>query len=982
MTDKSFSTTHREDPLHGLFRNHDAIMLLIEPKSGRILDANLAAEKFYGYELAKIKEMLITEISILPPEQTIAALVRALHEEHNYFVCSHRLANGEIRDVEVRASPIVIDGQSVLLSIVNDITAYKKAEAAQRQSAEQYRLLFNRMLDGVYRSTHEGKFVDVNPAMVKMFGYASKEEMLNIDVKKELYFAPEERGSHVLDTGQEETEVYRLRRKDGSEIWVEDHGSYVHDEYGNIIYHEGIMRDVSERKRAQSLWNKYTEQQQVMYRASRQLNAASDKQHIYEVAYEVISQLISCDTIYISSFERRTNMISLECGWHDGARVDVNKYPAIPLEPEGKGTQSEAIRAAKPLLLNNFQERLKNANTIYIFDDEGNQVENIPEDGDIPRSALVAPMIVERQVVGVIQVFNYRLNAYSESDLDLLNAFASQIAVALINLDLFQRVQQENRERKQAENSLRARTRELETLFVISSRINFVQTESEIFPQILEELARAVDADTIAIFLLEPDQTQFSMVSASGEFAPYVGYKFGVDEGASGAIFKSRQLYQTDDLANDPLRVENIKGNKKLGPAVFTPILSGEHLIGVLLAARKKGSQTLSFTTEVMRLIIAASELLGNAVNRVRLHAETLRRLDRLQTLRAVDQAIASSLDLRVTLNILLKHTLAQLQVDAADVFLFHPHQQNLQYAAAQGFRTSLIERAEIRLNDDFAGRCVMERRMIQIFDPAQTSKNPPFARLWTEEKFFNYVCAPLIAKGEIKGVMEVYSRAALNPDDEWREFLDTLAGQAAIAIDNAQMFENLQSANVELAVAYDATIEGWSRALDLRDKETEGHTQRVTELTVQLAQFMGVSDKELLHIRRGALLHDIGKMGIPDRILLKAGALTPKEWTIMRSHPILAFEMLQPINYLQRALDIPYLHHERWNGSGYPRGLKGEAIPLAARIFAVVDVYDALTSSRPYRKAWTKKKTLAYIQKRSGAEFDANVVDAFLKMI
>jgi putative nucleotidyltransferase with HDIG domain len=186
----------------------------------------------------------------------------------------------------------------------------------------------------------------------------------------------------------------------------------------------------------------------------------------------------------------------------------------------------------------------------------------------------------------------------------------------------------------------------------------------------------------------------------------------------------------------------------------------------------------------------------------------------------------------------------------------------------------------------------------------------------------------------------------------------------------------------MELAIAYEATIEGWSRALDLRDKETEGHTQRVTELTMALAKAVGIKDNELQHIRRGALLHDIGKMGISDQILLKKGELTPEEMEIMRTHPILAFKMLQPIAYLRHALEIPYSHHEKWDGTGYPRGLKGEQIPLVARIFALADVWDALTSSRPYRKAWTKKKALAYIKQQSGTHFDPQLVKIFLRTI
>ena len=198
-------------------------------------------------------------------------------------------------------------------------------------------------------------------------------------------------------------------------------------------------------------------------------------------------------------------------------------------------------------------------------------------------------------------------------------------------------------------------------------------------------------------------------------------------------------------------------------------------------------------------------------------------------------------------------------------------------------------------------------------------------------------------------------------------EFLETLAGQVTIAIDNSQLFTNLQRSNLELSLAYDATIEGWSRALDMRDTVTEGHTKRVTEMALNLARMMGMCESDLVHMRRGILLHDMGKMGIPDTILLKPDALTEEEWKIMHMHPQYAFEMLAPISYLRPALDIPGSHHEKWDGTGYPRGLKGEQIPLAARIFTVVDVYDALTSDRPYRKAWPKEKAIPVHPGRKG---------------
>ncbi|MEW5952901.1 MAG: HD domain-containing phosphohydrolase [Bacillota bacterium] len=186
---------------------------------------------------------------------------------------------------------------------------------------------------------------------------------------------------------------------------------------------------------------------------------------------------------------------------------------------------------------------------------------------------------------------------------------------------------------------------------------------------------------------------------------------------------------------------------------------------------------------------------------------------------------------------------------------------------------------------------------------------------------------------------------------------------------------------NIELTLAYDATIEGWSRALDLRDKETDGHSRRVTDTTILLARAAGMSEAELAHVRRGALLHDIGKMGLPDRILLKPGPLTEGEWEIMRRHPSYAYDLLSPIAYLRPALDIPYCHHEKWDGSGYPRGLKGERIPLSARIFAIVDVWDALTSERPYRPAWNEEKVNDYLREQSGKHFDPLVAELFMKM-
>ena len=352
--------------------------------------------------------------------------------------------------------------------------------------------------------------------------------------------------------------------------------------------------------------------------------------------------------------------------------------------------------------------------------------------------------------------------------------------------------------------------------------------------------------------------------------------------------------------------------------------------------------------------------------------------LAQLASLRAIDAAIMSTHDLRMIFYILLSQTIAKLQVHAARILLFNPSEKILEFGAAQGFRTSGIEKAHVHLGEEIAGHAALEGTLIdghRLTKEFFVSTAPVFA----EEGFTCFYAVPLISKGKIKGVLEVFEREHLHHDRGWVDFLNSLAGQAAIAIDSVSLFNDLQRSNADLSLAYESTLEGWSAALDLRDRATEGHTQRVAKLTKQIAISMGITGNELLNIRRGALLHDIGKVGVPDRILHKRGPLTSNEWKTMRRHPQFAYDMLSPIGYLHEALDIPFCHHEKWDGSGYPRGLKGEEIPLAARIFAVVDVFDALTSDRPYRKGWSRRKTLKYIRDQAGIHFDPQVVELFM---
>lgn len=535
-------------------------------------------------------------------------------------------------------------------------------------------------------------------------------------------------------------------------------------------------------------------------------------------------------------------------------------------------------------------------------------------------------------------------------------------------------------ERKQAEETLRHRLAELEALHTVSTALRTAQTRDEALPILLDEMLAALETDTGIIWLYDPDRDELRAAVARGWFSQLSETPIKPGEGIAGTVFASGQPYFSAEFRSDSLSGATTRMQTPAGwSGVCVPVRSGEVAVGVLFVSVPLPRQ---ITPEQVKLLESLTEVAGASLHRMNLHEATVSQLDQLRSLHDIDFAIAANMDLRTTLNVLLSHVLTQLKVDAANVMLLNPYLQTLEYAAGQGFRTDALVNTWLQVGAEYAGRAALEGKLVHIPDLRERKndflRSPAFSR----EGFVAYYGMPLIVKGQVKGVLEIFHRVPLPARPNWVNLLETLAGQAAIAIDNAQLFSDLQRSNVELALAYDATIEGWSHALDLRDKETEGHSLRVTELTIRLAKAMGAGDDELLHIRRGALLHDIGKLGVPDRILLKSEPLTDDEWAWMHKHPQLAFDMLAPIAYLKPALDIPYCHHEKWDGTGYPRGLKGEQIPLAARLFAVVDVWDALSSDRPYRKAWSKEKALDYLYTESGKHFDPKAVDLFMRVM
>ena len=355
------------------------------------------------------------------------------------------------------------------------------------------------------------------------------------------------------------------------------------------------------------------------------------------------------------------------------------------------------------------------------------------------------------------------------------------------------------------------------------------------------------------------------------------------------------------------------------------------------------------------------------------------RQLQSLNAIHAIDVATSSSLDLQVVVKVILEQVTAQLGIDAACVLLFNSNTKILKYFAALGFRSIAVAHSQVSLGEGAAGRAALERRLIRIPNLPHSAEGSKRVELFSEEEFVVYYTIPLIAQGQLKGVLELFSRSPLSPDPDWSDFLSTVATQTAIAIDNAELIARLLQHNTEMDFGYDITLEKLSEALDLREHITKGHSRRVAELTVQLGGTLRILESDLLHIRRGALLHDLGKIQIPENILLKTGSLTDQEWELVRQHPGYAHQMISQIPYLRKAVNIPYCHHEKWDGSGYPRGLKGQEIPVEARVFAVVEAWDVLQVERPYREAWPKAKVLKHLSSQSGTDFDPKIVERLL---
>lgn len=918
---------------------------------------------------------------------------------------------------------VAVENAHLYESIEQELIERKQAEAALKESETLYHDLVETAQDLIWQCDQKGRYIYLNPAWEEVFGYKLTEMIGKpfSDFQNPEYAQHDRKAFAELLAGNDVKGLETVHiSKDGKNIHLVFNAKAVRDEEGNVIGTQGTAYDVTARKQAEETLRESEERYRTLVTNAPLVIFIIDSKGFFTLsegkglsrlglkpgevvgmsAFDVYrhypsivkklklaltgefvrSEIRVQGTIFdVSYIPVKTSSGKVERVI--GVANDITERKQAEEVIQESESRYRSIVESSPLGMHVYELQAPNRLVFVGANPAADKILGVDNSNFIDKTiedafpALAGTDVPKHYIEAATKGTPWQTEQIDYDSEGIRGAFeviAFQIAPNKM-VAMFQDITT----RRIAEDSLQVRTRELETLFSLSSHLRSAQSANEMLPLVLKEIQKVVSIDASAITLLSPDKENFTYAIGDGVLAPNIGRQYSVENSISGIVYKTHQSYVTEDLSTDSQQATSLSGTSELGPAVIVPLLSETDFIGVIICGRKKEKSAIHFKSTDVQVLTAIGEMVANALRRARLFDQALARLQNLQALHSIDMAISANMDLAVVLNVLLTQGVSQLEVDAADILLLEPNTHMMKYAAGYGFRTKTIEKTLLRIGEGLPGQVALKQEIIYL-NNIETN-DMLVRRKLLDENFISYQAAPLIAKGQLQGVLETFCRSHMTTSDEQFGFLETLATQAAIAIDNAKLFIDLQRSNFEMEMAYDATIEGWSRALELRDQETEGHTLRVTDMTIQLVHIMGAGKGEIIHIRWGALLHDIGKMGIPDNILLKSGSLDANEWKTMKLHTVYAYEMLKPIEFLSKAVDIPYCHHERWDGKGYPRQLQGEQIPLSARIFAIADVWDALTNDRPYRKAWKEEKALEYIITNRGTHFDPQVVDAFV---
>jgi PAS domain S-box-containing protein len=933
-------------------------IILCDAGTRQLLEVNPAFMGLMGFQPDRILNLTLDDVLVIEPDDANGFLDGVVSMRQSYLgerLC--RRADGSEVWVEVSANLIMLSKPVVCL-VLRDITERRQAEHVRTMSERRFRALVEHSAEAITLFDAQGHVLYDSPAAPGMLGYGP-EELVGTNAFSHIHPDDVSEVARQVERVQRDPAaqlncIFRFQHKSGAWRWLEASGR-------NLFAEPSVQaivvnyRDITGRVTSGQEIQQHAERAESLARVAARLNAQLDLQRVLQAVCEESALALKMPATGLNLFDESLQTL---------ARASTYGLPPeFDLCPE-RFWQSEI----------QSQGRIEGS-ALFIRDVQA--LVNLPHADSYAaleiRSFVSTPLNRDGTIIGYLSAAALGdPRDFVLEELDLLQSLADLAAQAIVNARLY-------------EDNI-SQLERLMALNVTARRL----TQTYDFNELAVEVVRAcIDGFGIDLAWLGQLGLNGQMITlavqgraqTSLDNTRMVWNELMQPAGGNDQSVKAAFPIAIADLTAEPHPASWQKAALAQGfrSALALPLIARDDPFGALLLLDRRPGV---FTADQMQFLVIYANQVATALENTRLYSETARRLQSVKTLRAIDSAIISSTDLQFTLTTILAEITSQLNIDAADILLFNSSTQMLEYSASRGFRTDALRYTRLRIGQGNAGRAALSRKIILVPDPGNPGGELTRSPLLSQEDFQAYYGVPLISRGQIKGVLEIFLRHTPHYDSEWMELLDALAGQIAIAIDNAALLDGLQRANTELVVAYNATIEGWSRALDMRDRETEGHTQRVTQMTLRLARVMGVTDTEQVHVWRGALLHDIGKMAIPDSILLKPGPLTTEEWAIMRQHPQHANAMLAPIAYLQPALDIPNYHHEKWDGTGYPKGLKGEQIPLVARIFAVVDVWDALSFDRPYRGAWPAEKVKTYIHDQSGKHFDPRVVGLFLTLL
>lgn len=909
-----------------------------------------------------------------------------------------------------------------VIALAMEASERRKSEEALRESEKKYRDLTNFLPSIIFEVDPDGQITFINKYAKMISGYTDEDVRRGFSALDVVI--PEDK-QRILDNMRRlmnresfPAEEFTILRKDGTRFPAIIHSSPILQ--GELaIGLRGLILDISERKKAEEALQKKNRNQEHLLNAVQALTASLDLNTVLERITSGAMQVLDAEVCNIYLLDP------------DGETL----HPKISSNPE-----YSKFFLAKTLKVNqSLAGRAIEMGCCILYNDltgdtHKTSIPGTPEDSE--ERLIAAPLIYEGKVLGAMSFIRDDFD-FTDEDLALAETYAGFASTLLHNAQIHQALEKEVEERKQAEAGIRNSEMTYRGVFDSIAESIYIQDSEGYFLDVnqgainmygyshdeligqtpifvaapgkndLEKISKCVRK----AFKGKPQSFEFWGKRKNGEIFPkdvrlYKGVYFGQDvviavatditerKQAEELLQESEKKYR--ELVNT-MPLSEFETDADANLTFWNDFLLDT--LGYRDQDLKKGFNALQFihpsmqakaTKDFERTV--AGEYIGSPEYlAVRKDGTTFPAVIEGEV-KVRDGAVVGFRGFILDLSE-LKQTEEALRASEAKyryyiehvnegVFCFKPTEpielkKGLEEKVEIGMNSILVE-----CNDMFAQMNGGDRSQVlgkRVIDLVRVEAG--YRNLLAQ--FFRNDCRVSnfeMPDDDVNGIAHWYQISLFGEFMDGK--LEIVWGSSTEITDRKQAQWSLMRANLELAEAYNATLEGWSMALEMRERETAGHSKRVVELTLQLARALGVPEDELVHIRRGALLHDIGKMGIPDSILLKPSSLTDDEWVVMRQHPNYAFDLLKGIPFLKQAIDIPYCHHERWNGKGYPRGLKGKQIPIAGRIFALVDVYDALISDRPYRPAWSEEAALQYLRGQSGKYFDPKVVDVFFRLL